>query len=1141
MRLNLLLFGFSPLCIADLIIDKMSRPTTRSKNKRHRQEDDIDITSEILRKIHATGEVTDNDLNQLYMISKPLCQGCRVNSKDNPNCFCGLIPPPNGSRKSGLWQKMSEIIQAFGPDPCKDLRTLDSSPAGLTNLGATCYANSILQCLYMNKPFRDGVFSVEPEVLKQHPVLDQLARLFAQLHASKMAFIDSAPFIKTLELDNGVQQDTHEFLTLLLSLLERCLSHSKVSKARTIVQDLFRGSVSHVTTCSKCGNDSEASAKMEDFYELELNVKGLKTLNESLDDYLSVEELNGDNQYFCQSCETRVDATRSIKLRSLPAVLNFQLKRCVFHPKTTMKKKITSAFCFPGELNMQQRLSEPSQSELIYNLSAVLIHKGTAVNSGHYIALIKDENTGQWWEFDDEHVSNLGHNPFGEGSSSFSSKGVSSEPPVDPSCTEETNGASVNHIDVQPQSSESSNNGHVKRFTSNDAYMLMYNLKPTNQDSEKKHTACDVNNIQLEGDTVFSHVSLPSHLCEEIRELNVSYLDACEQYKLKKQRELDCITERRQEVRSVLTEAPVQSLEDPFYWISTDWLRQWADNILPPVLDNTSIQCLHGKVPVSKVGSMKRMSSEAWNNLFPKNKGGPKLTNDDNCVTCLIDGARTVVFADSYRDRRKSMKEIADSVLSGKLRDGTYYVSKAWLQQWTKRKNLDAPSEADSGPTVSVRCPHGQLMPEEAAGAKRVPVPENLWLFIYEDAMKIKPDDDLLGCFTFPIDSRQCSECSDALSEVACMEDSIRASKLKQRQNHEKLAMGKSIPLSLHCKYYLVPTSWLTKWRSYISTSGKNVSSVEPETLDSVINLLKCEKHSQLLERPPELVYKRGSIFQKGATTDGLTIVTENDWKCFCEEWGGIEEKGISAIVEFGNNAGNNLAGPCEEMPICEESSNSRDEENNEIESRQPVVRTFPEICEYCIGEKESCELMEKLNYTDENIHVCLVRGKEAPRSILNACESSFEPDRRTSKRARKTNYGSYINLKVSASTSIYQLKMMIWESLGVVKENQILHKGQRIIEQECATLADMNIFPGDKLWVQDSEIHEHRDIADELSDQRLNVQREEEDIDAWKGSDLIFNLHGCMFEKNGTELRVFEEGSELRVLLCKYNICNIL
>lgn len=73
-----------------------------------------------------------------------------------------------------------------------------------------------------------------------------------------------------------------------------------------------------------------------------------------------------------------------------------------------------------------------------------------------------------------------------------------------------------------------------------------------------------------------------------------------------------------------------------------------------------------------------------WLFLLIQNSGGPAFTKDDYCMTCLVDGARTVVSADSYRDHRKSMKEIADSVLSGKFLDGTHYLPKAWYDQWCK-------------------------------------------------------------------------------------------------------------------------------------------------------------------------------------------------------------------------------------------------------------------------------------------------------------------------------------------------------------------------------------------------------------------------------------------------------------------------
>nr|KYP51931.1 Ubiquitin carboxyl-terminal hydrolase 26 [Cajanus cajan] len=290
--------------------------------------------------------------------------------------------------------------------------------------------------------------------------------------------------------------------------------------ALTILLLVITQKASQSLKCSQCGRDSEASYKLEDFYGLELNIKGLKGLDESLDDYLAIEELHGDNQYFCQACKTRVDATRSIKLCTLPDVLNFQLKRYVFLPQNTTKKKVTYAFSFNAELDMCHRLSESSQFELKYDLSAVLIHKGTAVNIGHYIAHIKDVNTGQWWEFDDEHVTNLGCHPFGEGASSskFVKKDV-----LHSNCSEamvaNSNGNGLNATHLK--------SSLVEAFSCSDANMLMYHLKH----GKKGGMVYCANLKEVEGnaDIVQDSGCLPSHLVEEIRNFNASYLDSCEQ------------------------------------------------------------------------------------------------------------------------------------------------------------------------------------------------------------------------------------------------------------------------------------------------------------------------------------------------------------------------------------------------------------------------------------------------------------------------------------------------------------------------------------------------------------------------------------------------------------------------------------
>ncbi|RLN17390.1 ubiquitin carboxyl-terminal hydrolase 26 [Panicum miliaceum] len=534
--------------------------------------------------------------------------------------------------------------------------------------------------------------------------------------------------------------------------------------------------------CSSCGKDSAASSKIEDFYELELNIKGLNNLEESLDDYFSQEELDGENQYFCESCQKRVDATRCIKLRSFPPVINIQLKRYVFLPKTTTKKKISSTFRFPGQF--EKRLSN-SSSSYTYELAAILIHKGTAASSGHYVAHVKDESNGQWWEFDDETLSKLGLHPFGENPGKKSNKG--------------------------------------------------------DQKSQGIPTAGGCADFYLRRD-VFIYRCL------------------------------------------------------------------YADVQMYHSIDNGPIQCEHGKVPASKVTSIKRLLAVAWLKLFSK---------------CLKDGAKNAVSADVYRDRKASLKRLAEAALAGSCPDGpSYFVSKA------------------------------------------------------------------------------CQE----LSDFASVEGNLRAVKLKQRQNHEKLISGKSFTLNLGKKYYLVPSSWLSEWRAYIIATGKNVSSLsEPQSLEAIVNSLICGKHSRLLQRPLDLVCKHGSITQKTSNSDGLTMIPEYDWKLFSEEWSATPGK----------------------------------------------------VCEECIGERESCALVEKLNYQNEDIHVYL----------------SLE--------------------KKHQSLSKKRLKLFLYQI--IVKENQKLHKGYVEIEDDFATLADKSIFPGDVLWVRDSEIYENRDIADEISEQKGDLLQAEE------------------------------------------------
>ncbi|KAI8994900.1 hypothetical protein BDB01DRAFT_858213 [Pilobolus umbonatus] len=155
----------------------------------------------------------------------------------------------------------------------------------------------------------------------------------------------------------------------------------------------------------KCINVDYESSRVEDFYDIQLNVKGCKNLYESFQHYVAEETMDGDNKYMAEGHGLQ-DACRGVSFESLPPVLHLQLKRFEYDMHRETMIKINDHHVFPDEINLNDFCSIPSKNkeDHEYVLHGVLVHSGD-IDGGHYFALLKPEKDGKWFRFDDDRVT----------------------------------------------------------------------------------------------------------------------------------------------------------------------------------------------------------------------------------------------------------------------------------------------------------------------------------------------------------------------------------------------------------------------------------------------------------------------------------------------------------------------------------------------------------------------------------------------------------------------------------------------------------------------------------------------------------------------------------------------------------------
>ena len=236
---------------------------------------------------------------------------------------------------------------------------------GLSNQGATCYMNSLLQTLYMTPDFRNEIYRWQYDSEKHGETEDcipmQLQLLFSRLQLEDSVYVETTGLTKSFQWDlrdSFQQHDVQEFCRVLFDAIEQSMEGTDQAN---VINQLYQGTYIDYVKCLGCNFES---CREDKFLDISLSVRNdyekiyNKSVEMALENYIKHEELTGDNQYFCGACKGKRDAIKGLKFKSLPKILVLQLKRFDLDITTMQRVKLNEKVTFPEILNMNPFISQ---------------------------------------------------------------------------------------------------------------------------------------------------------------------------------------------------------------------------------------------------------------------------------------------------------------------------------------------------------------------------------------------------------------------------------------------------------------------------------------------------------------------------------------------------------------------------------------------------------------------------------------------------------------------------------------------------------------------------------------------------------------------------------------------------------------
>eukprot|EP01126_Amoeba_proteus_P037810 TRINITY_DN3918_c0_g1_i1.p1 TRINITY_DN3918_c0_g1~~TRINITY_DN3918_c0_g1_i1.p1 ORF type:complete len:466 (+),score=98.05 TRINITY_DN3918_c0_g1_i1:90-1487(+) len=269
---------------------------------------------------------------------------------------------------------------------------------GLSNQGATCYLNSLIQTLFMTPEFRDNImkwdfngwarkifeeklsqqnvegkqnsgdnvsmeekFEQYKEKIEGESIPRQLQKLFVKLLLGGTHYESTEQLTKSFGWDHNESFNQHDVQELCRVLFEALENVWMGTEQKDLINHLYQGEMKDFVQCLNCGSES---SRKDHFLDIPLVIrsfgatKSVSCLEEAFDKFVEVETLNGSNQYQCDKCASKQDALKGLKFIKFPYLLTLQLKRFDFDYTTMRRIKLHDHVTFPFILDLNHLISQ---------------------------------------------------------------------------------------------------------------------------------------------------------------------------------------------------------------------------------------------------------------------------------------------------------------------------------------------------------------------------------------------------------------------------------------------------------------------------------------------------------------------------------------------------------------------------------------------------------------------------------------------------------------------------------------------------------------------------------------------------------------------------------------------------------------